>query len=118
MTDPEFTDKELAYEIGHATNVYSESFSMRFFVHDSLFRNVVNMLGNKEQQDRYNDDISNFRIFGCFAMVSGWLKRRGLRDTDQCTFRPSWATVRPCVISKQWPLMMQTQMSSSWIRPL
>ncbi|KAG2215644.1 hypothetical protein INT46_006248 [Mucor plumbeus] len=69
MTDPDFKDKELAYEIGHATNVYSESFSMRFFVHDSLFRNVVNMLGNKEQQDRYNDDISNFRIFGCFAMT-------------------------------------------------
>lgn len=66
-------DKELGYEIGHATNVYSESFSMRFFVHDSLFRNVVNMLGNKEQQDRYNDDISNFRIFGCFAMVCKYI---------------------------------------------
>lgn len=66
----ETEDKELAHEVGMATNVYSESFSMRFFVHDSLFRNVVNMLGNKEQQDRYNDDISNFRIFGCFAMVS------------------------------------------------
>jgi acyl-CoA oxidase len=65
----ETDDKELGYEVGIATNVYSESFSMRFFVHDSLFRNVVNMLGNKEQQDRYNDDISNFRIFGCFAMV-------------------------------------------------
>lgn len=62
-------DKELGYEIGLATNIYSESFSMRFFVHDSLFRNVVNMLGNQEQKDRYNDDISNFRIFGCFAMV-------------------------------------------------
>ncbi|KAI7892206.1 acyl-CoA dehydrogenase/oxidase [Mucor mucedo] len=65
----ETEDKELAHEVGMATNVYSESFSMRFFVHDSLFRNVVNMLGNKEQQDRYNDDISNFRIFGCFAMT-------------------------------------------------
>ena len=72
----EIDDKELGYEIGHATNVYSESFSMRFFVHDSLFRNVVNMLGNKEQQDRYNDDISNFRILGCFAMV----KMRGMLD--------------------------------------
>jgi acyl-CoA oxidase len=70
MKDPKFTDKELAYEIGIATNVYSESFSMRFFVHDSLFRNVVNMLGNKEQQDQWNGDISNFRIFGCFAMVN------------------------------------------------
>jgi acyl-CoA oxidase len=70
----ETDDKELGYEIGHATNVYSESFSMRFFVHDSLFRNVVNMLGNEEQQERYNDDISNFRIFGCFAMVISSIK--------------------------------------------
>ncbi|KAI8086146.1 acyl-CoA dehydrogenase/oxidase [Halteromyces radiatus] len=62
-------EKELAYEIARTTNIYNESFSMRFFVHDSLFKNVVNMLGNKEQQDRYNDDIDNFRIFGCFAMT-------------------------------------------------
>lgn len=63
-------DKDLAYEIFRTANIYNESFSMRFFVHDSLFRNVVNMLGNKEQADRYNDDIDNFRILGCFAMVS------------------------------------------------
>ncbi|ORZ14680.1 hypothetical protein BCR42DRAFT_461358 [Absidia repens] len=62
-------DKELAYEIARCTNQYNESFSMRFFVHDSLFRNVVNMLGNKEQQDKWNDDIDNYRIFGCFAMT-------------------------------------------------
>ncbi|KAI8332256.1 acyl-CoA dehydrogenase/oxidase [Chlamydoabsidia padenii] len=62
-------DKDLMYEIFRTTNLYNESFSMRFFVHDSLFRNVVNMLGNKEQADRYNDDIDNFRIWGCFAMT-------------------------------------------------
>ncbi|CEG71334.1 Putative Acyl-coenzyme A oxidase [Rhizopus microsporus] len=62
-------DKDLAYEIARATSMYSESFSMRFFVHEMLFRNVINMLGNKEQQDRYNDDISNYRILGCFAMT-------------------------------------------------
>ncbi|SAM01938.1 hypothetical protein [Absidia glauca] len=63
-------DKDLAYEIFRTANIYNESFSMRFFVHDSLFRNVVNMLGNKEQADRYNDDIDNFRILGCFAMTA------------------------------------------------
>jgi acyl-CoA oxidase len=62
-------DPEQAFEIAWVTNIYNESFSMRFFVHHSLFRNVVNMLGNKEQQDRWNDDIENYRIFGCFAMV-------------------------------------------------
>ncbi|CAO3618555.1 unnamed protein product [Cunninghamella echinulata] len=62
-------DREQAYQIAIAVNMYNESFSMRFFVHDSLFRNVVNMLGNKEQQDKWNDDIDNYRIFGCFAMT-------------------------------------------------
>ncbi|KAG0175299.1 fatty-acyl coenzyme A oxidase [Apophysomyces sp. BC1015] len=62
-------DKELAYEIARATNVYSESFSMRFFVHDSLFRNVVMMLGSKEQQEQWFDEVNNFRILGCFAMT-------------------------------------------------
>ncbi|KAI8364351.1 acyl-CoA dehydrogenase/oxidase [Radiomyces spectabilis] len=62
-------DKELVYEMARAVNMYSESFSMRFFVHDSLFRNVVNMLGNKEQQAYWNPEIENFRILGCFAMT-------------------------------------------------
>ncbi|KAI8988537.1 acyl-CoA dehydrogenase/oxidase [Mycotypha africana] len=70
MKDPEMLkDQEFLQEIGIATNMYSESFSMRFFVHDALFKNVVNMLGNEEQKNRYNDDISNFRILGCFAMT-------------------------------------------------
>ncbi|KAI8064400.1 acyl-CoA dehydrogenase/oxidase [Gongronella butleri] len=62
-------EKDYVYQIAMATNVYNESFSMRFFVHDSLFRNVINMLGNKEQQDRWNDDIENYRVYGCFAMT-------------------------------------------------
>ena len=62
-------DREFAYQIAHAVNVYSESFSMRFFVHESLFRNVVTMLGNKEQQKQWVDDIDNVRVYGCFAMV-------------------------------------------------
>jgi acyl-CoA oxidase len=63
-------DKDFAMEIVRAINLYSESFSMRFFVHYGLFRNVVSMLGNEEQQRRYIDDIDKFRIFGCFAMVT------------------------------------------------
>ncbi|KAG1221090.1 hypothetical protein G6F35_006238 [Rhizopus arrhizus] len=62
-------DKDFAMEIVRAINLYSESFSMRFFVHYGLFRNVVSMLGNEEQQRRYIDDIDKFRIFGCFAMT-------------------------------------------------
>ncbi|KAL0084990.1 hypothetical protein J3Q64DRAFT_1809703 [Phycomyces blakesleeanus] len=52
-----------------ATNIYSETFSMRFFVHASLFRNAVNMLGNKNQQDKWNTKIENLEVIGCFAMT-------------------------------------------------
>lgn len=69
MGDPNFPDKEFVREIAMAANIYNESFSMRVFVHDALFKSVINMLGNEEQQARYNDDIDNFRIYGCFAMV-------------------------------------------------
>ncbi|ORX45655.1 acyl-CoA oxidase [Hesseltinella vesiculosa] len=62
-------DYEFVYHVAMAANIYNESFSMRFFVHDSLFRNVINMLGNKEQQDQWNEDIDKFRLYGCFAMT-------------------------------------------------
>ncbi|KAI8145016.1 acyl-CoA dehydrogenase/oxidase [Fennellomyces sp. T-0311] len=65
----EESDREYAYQIARAVNVYSESFSMRFFVHESLFRNVVTMLGNKEQQKQWVEDIDNVRVYGCFAMT-------------------------------------------------
>lgn len=70
MGSSDYPDKEYVYEIALAANIYNESFSMRLFVHDGLFRSVINMLGNEEQQARYIDDIDNFRIYGCFAMVS------------------------------------------------
>lgn len=60
---------ELSSEIVRATSIYSESFSMRFYVHSSLFRNVIMMLGDEEQQRQWIEQVDTFRIFGCFAMV-------------------------------------------------
>ncbi|KAG0770436.1 hypothetical protein G6F16_007453 [Rhizopus arrhizus] len=62
-------DKKLIYQIIHALCIYSQDFYMRFFVHDSLFRNAISMLGSKEQQDKYVDVINKCSILGCFAMT-------------------------------------------------
>jgi acyl-CoA oxidase len=67
--DPNFTDKELLKEIFTASKIYNESTGMRLFVHDELFKNVINMLGNEEQIKKYDSDVDNYRIYGCFAMV-------------------------------------------------
>jgi acyl-CoA oxidase len=62
-------DKDLLMELGRAVQMYSESFALRAGVHDALFRNVINMLGNKEQQQQWSKNIDEYRILGCFAMV-------------------------------------------------
>lgn len=64
------SQKEYAQEIGRVLGVYSESFSMRYFVHDSLFHNVIDMLSNDEQRNYWMPLIEDMRIIGCFAMVS------------------------------------------------
>lgn len=62
-------DPEMGFAIAKAVNLYSPSYSMRIFVHQYLFRNVVTMLGDKEQAKQWVDDIDHYRIYGCFAMV-------------------------------------------------
>ena len=65
----EKNDKEFLYEISKAVFIYSESFALRIGVHEALFRNVIQMLGSKEQQALWVDDINTFKVIGCFAMV-------------------------------------------------
>ncbi|KAI8393994.1 uncharacterized protein BYT42DRAFT_552987 [Radiomyces spectabilis] len=62
-------DASYVHELQQAVHVYSESLSMRIGVSDSLFRNVVMMLGTKEQQAKWIDAVDNYRILGCFAMT-------------------------------------------------
>ncbi|KAG0171631.1 acyl-Coenzyme A oxidase [Apophysomyces sp. BC1021] len=70
IDDPTFRqDKELLDSIPDALRVYSPSYSMRSGVHSTLFRNVIQMLGSKEQQKQWIDEIDNFRVIGCFAMT-------------------------------------------------
>ncbi|KAI9475460.1 MAG: acyl-CoA dehydrogenase/oxidase [Benjaminiella poitrasii] len=65
----ESNDREFIEDISRAVITYSESFGLRIGVHEALFRNVIQMLGNKEQVDEWLDHINQFRVIGCFAMT-------------------------------------------------
>ncbi|KAI8075645.1 acyl-CoA dehydrogenase/oxidase [Thamnidium elegans] len=65
----ETQDRDFVLEASKALCFYSESFALRIGVHEALFRNVVQMLGNKEQQERWVQNVNEFRIIGCFAMT-------------------------------------------------
>lgn len=70
----EINDREFLEDISRAVILYSESFALRIGVHEALFRNVVQMLGNKQQQEDWIENVNQFKIIGCFAMVN----KRGL----------------------------------------
>jgi acyl-CoA oxidase len=65
----EINDREFLEDISRAVILYSESFALRIGVHEALFRNVVQMLGNKQQQEEWIENVNEFKIIGCFAMV-------------------------------------------------
>lgn len=94
-------DREFAYEVAKAVSVYSPSFAMRIFVHESLFRSVVTMLGTKEQSAQWIDDIDNYRIYGCFAMVSktkiSSIDRQLSKLSLFLSIRQNWVIARHCV---------------------
>ncbi|KAG1457890.1 hypothetical protein G6F56_006516 [Rhizopus delemar] len=101
----EIKDKAFADEIPIALSIYSESFSMRFYVHESLFRNAICMLGNEEQQERYLDDINNCRILGCFAMTELGHSSALRKLETTATYDPStdqFILNSPSVTSTKW----------------
>jgi len=62
-------DRRLAEALFKAMSYYTESFSMRIYVHEMLFRQALTLFGTAEQQDEWMDDIDSWRVIGCFAMV-------------------------------------------------
>lgn len=75
-------DPRLQQALFMAMSFYSESFSMRIYVHDMLFKQALMLFGNAEQQDKWMDDINNWRVIGCFAMVRIFFEPEG----DMCFF--------------------------------
>ncbi|RUP47399.1 hypothetical protein BC936DRAFT_145780 [Jimgerdemannia flammicorona] len=76
-------DQRLKTALFRCLATYSESFAMRIYVHDLLFRNALNLFGSPEQLAEWQEDIEKFRVLGCFAMTelghSSFL--RGLETT-------------------------------------
>lgn len=64
MKDPELVDQ---FMLALCEN--SESFNMRVFVSDLLFKRAFKLFGTKEQYEAWVDDIEQWRVIGCFAMT-------------------------------------------------
>jgi acyl-CoA oxidase len=62
-------DHRLVQALFKGLSYYSESFSMRIYVHEMLFRQALKLFGTAEQQDKWMPDIEQWRVIGCFAMV-------------------------------------------------
>jgi acyl-CoA oxidase len=85
--------------------VYSESFSMRTYVHEMLFKQSFLLNGTAEQYNEWKDDIEYWRVIGSFAMTelghSSFL--RGLettatfdRETDEFIINSPTLTSTKC----------------------
>lgn len=64
-------DPMLVQALFQAMSVYSASLSMKIYVHEILFQMAINLFGTAAQQDRWMDDLEEWRVIGCFAMVKG-----------------------------------------------
>ncbi|KAG0314225.1 acyl-Coenzyme A oxidase [Podila horticola] len=62
-------DPLLVQALFQAMGLYSASFSMRIYVHELLFRMAISLFGTAEQQDRWIQDLEDWRIIGFFAMT-------------------------------------------------
>ncbi|KAG0245586.1 hypothetical protein B0O80DRAFT_384886 [Mortierella sp. GBAus27b] len=88
-----------------ALSYYSESFSMRIYVHEMLFRQALTLFGTPAQQDKWMDDIETWRSIGCFAMteLGHSSNLRGLETTstyDSAT--DEWVIQSPTLTSTKW----------------
>ncbi|KAF9572710.1 acyl-Coenzyme A oxidase [Mortierella alpina] len=101
----EIKDPRLQQALLKAMSYYSESFSMRMYVHEMLFRQALKLFGTAEQQDRWMDDIENWKVIGCFAMteLGHSSNLRGLETTstfDRAT--NEWIIHSPTLTSTKW----------------
>ncbi|KAG0005090.1 acyl-Coenzyme A oxidase [Modicella reniformis] len=98
-------DPRLVQVVFKALSFYSESFSMRIYVHEMLFRQALKLFGTAEQQDKWMDAIDNWRAIGCFAMteLGHSSNLRGLETTS--TYDPAtdeWVIHSPTLTSTKW----------------
>ncbi|KAF8984907.1 acyl-Coenzyme A oxidase [Entomortierella lignicola] len=88
-----------------AMTTYSESYSMRMYVHEMLFRQALLLFGNPEQQDKWLDDINNWKVIGCFAMteLGHSSNLRGLETTSTYDHATNeWIIHSPTLTATKW----------------
>lgn len=62
-------DAQLLEAFDEIMEQYDKAFTMRYFVHDLLFKRALQGQGTDEQYAKYADDVEHLRIIGCFAMT-------------------------------------------------
>ncbi|KAF9112668.1 acyl-Coenzyme A oxidase [Mortierella sp. AM989] len=98
-------DPRLRQAFSNAMCLYSESYSMRMYVHEMLFRQAMLLFGSPEQQDKWMDDINNWRVIGCFAMteLGHSSNLRGLETTSTYDNAAcEWVIHSPTLTSTKW----------------
>ncbi|KAF9200293.1 acyl-Coenzyme A oxidase [Haplosporangium sp. Z 27] len=88
-----------------AMTTYSESYSMRMYVHEMLFRQALLLFGSPEQQDKWLDDINNWKVIGCFAMteLGHSSNLRGLETTSTYDHATNeWIIHSPTLTATKW----------------
>ncbi|KAJ2964706.1 hypothetical protein NQZ79_g482 [Umbelopsis isabellina] len=98
-------DPKLLEALRMALIQYSESFSMRFYVHEFLFKGALNMFGTEEQKEEWLPKIAKCQVFGCFAMTelghSSFLRGLETRATFDVE-RDEFVIESPSVTATKW----------------
>ncbi|KAF9435136.1 acyl-Coenzyme A oxidase [Entomortierella beljakovae] len=98
-------EPRLRKAFSNAMILYSESFAMRMYVHEMLFNQALTLFGSAEQQDKWMEDIINWRVIGCFAMteLGHSSSLRGLETTSTFDHATNeWVIHSPTLTATKW----------------
>ncbi|KAL6048645.1 fatty-acyl coenzyme A oxidase [Balamuthia mandrillaris] len=62
-------DPHLIAAFNHVMNSYDRGYSMRLYVHDTLFRESIFTHGTPQQWQQWKEPIESMQVIGCFAMT-------------------------------------------------
>ena len=64
-----FKDEKLLKAFKHEMAHYDRDYTMRYYVHTTLFRETIWAQGSDEQYAAWKDKIERMEVIGCFAMT-------------------------------------------------
>ncbi|KAJ3330122.1 acyl-Coenzyme A oxidase [Blyttiomyces sp. JEL0837] len=90
----------------------SESFAMRTYVHDMLYKTSITLFGTDEQKSKLLPDVDDYKVFGCFAMTELG-HSSSLRDLETTSTldisSDEWIIHSPTLTSTKWWIGMAGQ---------